>query len=199
MLAFLFAALKGFSTNPAFDKMLMSVNLSASQQACVDNARIRTLLRGVDAIQEAPTVLRAFQLIYEDMPLLRPAGNFAVSKLATKCRAGEAVHANLERLLGNEIDHLLPVLRRYFDSINITGDGRASFGELKAACTGGSASLAALASLCLDSESNEETFKASYDAELCGPTFEEFVRKVVNRGDLDLEKLVDGYVNQEPR
>lgn len=190
MMALVSAAVNGLSTNPAFDRMLSSVNLSPSEQACIDNPRIRTLLRGVDAVQDAPTVLRAFQLIYEDMPLLRPAGNFAVSKLATKCRTGAAVHASLEKSLGSEVDHLLPVLRRYFDSIDVTGDGRASFGELKAACTRGSTSLAALASLCLDSESNEEACEANYEAESCGPTFEEFVI-LVNRGDLDLEKLVD--------
>lgn len=170
--------------NTQFDAMLHSVSLTPAALACVDKPRVRTILIGVDALMEEPTVRAAFQTIYEDFRLLRPAGDLAVRQLALQCQAARERANKLASLIGEEAraDALLPTLRRYFEAIDLSGSGRLNKAELQAAC-GGSAgsSVAALAAACLREECELEEATSE-------PTFADFVM-VAARQQLDLEFL----------
>lgn len=173
--------------NAQFDAMLHSVSLTPAALACVDKPRVRTILIGVDALMEEPTVRAAFQTIYEDFRLLRPAGDLAVRQLALQCQAARDRANKLASLIGEEearANALLPTLRRYFEAIDLSGSGRLNQAELQAATCGRSAgsSMAALAAVCLREECELEEEAASE------PNFADFVM-VAARQQLDLEAL----------
>ena len=196
-LSLLFAAIGLNTGNVKFDRMLSSVALSSAEVACIENPRVRMLLGGVGAVQEAPSVLRAFQIIYEDMPILRPAGDFAVRKLSSKCKGGQERAAKIELVLGSTSEaDTLPRLRQYFDSIDSSGDGYLSSEELVASCAGaGGKGAAALARVCLDAlcDDDDECDEMITDASEAGSgitSFEDFVVRVSN-GAVDVAAFVE--------
>ena len=187
--ATLLLASAGLAPNPQFDKMLDSVRLSPADLACIDRPRIRTVLKGVHAVQDDEIIRAAFQTIYEDLTMLRPAGNFAVRQLATHCKTARARSENLARLMGNkgDVEDMLPLLRRYFEAIDITGIGRLGQGDLKAACGGVAGPGAAmLANACLQEECEVDSTVIANK----GATFEEFVMLVMRR-QVDLDNLAE--------
>ena len=170
----------GHSHNKAFDRMLQSVTLSDDTLACVDEARTRTVLRGVSEVQSLGTVRRAFQVIYEDMPILRPAGDLAVRRLASTCAAARDRLETLHREdSGNLPD--IQVARRYFDILDASGSGTLNLEELKTSCGASLEGAAALARACLDDECSIETSAGE-------SSFADFVR-LVSRSKLDLHQL----------
>jgi hypothetical protein len=185
-LLLLLGAAVGVKVNAQFDAMLHSVSLSPAALAMVDKPRVRTILVGVEALMDEPTVRAAFKTIYEDFRLLRPAGDLAVRQLASQCQAARDRADKLAALIGEEegsADMLFPTLRRYFEAIDLSGDGRLDQAELQAACDGSAgSSVAALAAACLQEECELDEESAS------APNFADFVM-LVSRQQLDVESL----------
>lgn len=133
----------------------MLAGLSVSQPALtfVDSPSQRTLLRGSTAVADDPAIRRAFQILYEDLRLFRPAGNLLAARLA-KC----ASTANgLYHSLGSSIDDsLLPRLRGLFDAIDADRDGTLDPDELTLAAERATWAPGAAAQLCLDDECRTE-------------------------------------------
>lgn len=180
--------------NAQFERMLSSVRVTPAELACIDKPRVRTVLKGVDAVLDTPSIKQAFQTIYEDLAMLRPAGNLAVRQLAAQCQTARERASHLTRMVGRETDanELLPLLRQYFEAIDVTSSGRLAESDLRAACGGAAGpGAAALANACLQEECELEVVPAVADR---GPTFEEFVMLIARR-QLDLDML-DGIAGE---
>ena len=113
-----------------FDAMLAGLCLpSPSALTFVESSSQRTLLRGVWALREDAQVRRAFQILYEDLAVFRPAGDLVLGGL-TRC-AAKATTLYSEAV--SEYDDMLPRLRGLFDAIDVDGDGMIDLDELEAA------------------------------------------------------------------
>ena len=140
-----------FNAGPsnAFDSMLAGLQCQQPVLTFVDSPNQRTLLRGSTAVASDPQVRRAFQILYEDLRLFRPAGNLLAARLASV--AGTA--NELYQSLGSTIDDsLLPRLRGLFDAIDQDQDGSLDPDELAVAAKRAAWAPGAAAQLCLDED-----------------------------------------------
>jgi hypothetical protein len=136
--------------NRRFDNMLQSLSLPNPALACVDGSTQRTLLRGSSAVQQDPLVRRAFQVLYEDMALFRPAGMVLVRSLSSCATAANEVYEHLHQSgVGGALDSALPTLRCLFDAIDADGSGALEPEELSAAMASKGSALSEAAQLCL--------------------------------------------------
>jgi len=151
------AAAFGLSlSNPRFDALLSSLSLPEPALTLVDSPAQRTLLRGSSAVQEDPLVRRAFQILYEDLAIFRPAGNILAGKLASCADVATDLYQCLANDLSSAIalpslDAVLPSLRGVFDCIDADGDGSLDPHELQAAAAQSALEpVNSAAQLCLD-------------------------------------------------
>ena len=180
----------------AFVRLLASVTLSPLELACIDSARTRTVLRaaGVIARGEAPAVRSGFEVIYQDFPILRPAGDFAVRRLASECAVARKRAITLTELTGTTAPELVPTLRRYFEAIDVSRTGALELGDLEAACSGEAGTFTAVVALvCLEEECalDDDADGVEPGARFTGASFADFVRLVTQRPTLraDLARL----------
>ena len=179
----------------AFARLLASVALTDAELACIDATRVRTVLRAAACVarDEAPTVRDGFAVLYADFPVLRPAGDYAVRALALECeharrRARELSAPFAYAPLEESSEAVLPLLRRYFDAIDMTRTGSLDLENLEAACAGKAGTFgAAVAKVCLE----EECALDEHSSYFTGASFSDFVGSVSRRPALrdDLRRL----------
>ena len=87
---------------------------------------------GAAAVEEDEVVRRAFEILYEDYALFRPAGHLLIRRLANVASTANALYSSLD---GTVSDAVLPRLRGLFDAIDQDGDGTLDFDDLLAAAS----------------------------------------------------------------
>ena len=134
-----------------FDALLASTILPVPALTFVESPSDRIQLRGAAAVEEDEIVRRAFEILYEDYALFRPAGHLLIRRLANVASTANALYSSLD---GTVSDAVLPRLRGLFDAIDQDGDGTLDFDDLLAAAARlwppGEAAKA-----CLDAEGGE--------------------------------------------
>jgi len=134
-----------------FDALLTSTILPVPALTFVENPSDRIQLRGAAAVEEDEIVRRAFEILYEDYALFRPAGHLLIRRLANVASTANALYSSLD---GTVSDAVLPRLRGLFDAIDQDGDGTLELDDLLAAAARlwppGEAAKA-----CLDAEGGE--------------------------------------------
>lgn len=152
MLAALVTSGLGFNAganNRAFDAMLAGLQCPQPVLTFVDSPSQRTLLRGSTAVASDPQIRRAFQILYEDLRLFRPAGNLLAARLANVANTATELYNSL----GSSIDDsLLPRLRGLFDAIDSDQDGSLDPEELDLAAKRAAWAPGAAAQLCLEED-----------------------------------------------
>lgn len=134
-----------------FDALLASTILPVPALTFVESPSDRIQLRGAAAVEEDEIVRRAFEILYEDYALFRPAGHLLIRRLANVASTANALYSSLD---GTVSDAVLPRLRGLFDAIDQDGDGTLELDDLLAAAARlwppGEAAKA-----CLDAEGGE--------------------------------------------
>ena len=134
-----------------FDALLASTILPVPALTFVESPSDRIQLRGAAAVEEDEIVRRAFEILYEDYAIFRPAGHLLIRRLANVASTANALYSSLD---GTVSDAVLPRLRGLFDAIDQDGDGTLDFDDLLAAAARlwppGEAAKA-----CLDAEGGE--------------------------------------------
>jgi len=120
-----------------FREMMAAVTLSDERLAMLDDAGLRTLLRGVQGAAELPLVLDAFTMVYEDLAPVRFAGDLVFRRMAKRLReADEAATKRAAELLAkiqtarqpSEADVVLA--RKLFDLLDRDKSGKLSRAEI---------------------------------------------------------------------
>ena len=110
-----------------FDGMITKLSLDPATLACVDNTRLRAVLRGVVEAGRAPDVRKAFQVLYEDMAPIRMSADLIFPRLeATVDEATSSSQTLADKASLEELD----AARRLFDAIDADGSGEISREEL---------------------------------------------------------------------
>ena len=68
-----------------FDGMIERLTLDSATLTCVDNVRLRAVLRGVGEAGRVPDVRSSFQILYEDMAPIRMAADLIFPRLEATC------------------------------------------------------------------------------------------------------------------
>ena len=68
-----------------FDGMIERLTLDSATLTCVDDVRLRAVLRGVGEAGRVPDVRSSFQILYEDMAPIRMAADLIFPRLEATC------------------------------------------------------------------------------------------------------------------
>jgi len=114
--------------------MIERLTLDPATLNCVDNVRLRAVLRGVGEAGRVPEVRGSFQILYEDMAPIRMAADLIFPRLESTCdeassQSQELPAASKAVSLTVSLDEL-DAARRLFDAIDADGGGSISREEL---------------------------------------------------------------------
>ena len=117
-----------------FNGMIERLTLDPATLNCVDNVRLRAVLRGVGEAGRVPEVRGSFQILYEDMAPIRMAADLIFPRLESTCdeassQSQELPAASKAVSLTVSLDEL-DAARRLFDAIDADGGGSISREEL---------------------------------------------------------------------
>ena len=115
-----------------FDGMIERLTLDSATLTCVDNVRLRAVLRGVGEAGRVPDVRSSFQILYEDMAPIRMAADLIFPRLESTCDEATSQSQSLPKTtsLAVSMDEL-DAARRLFDAIDADGGGSISREELE--------------------------------------------------------------------
>ena len=115
-----------------FDGMIERLTLDSATLTCVDNVRLRAVLRGVGEAGRVPDVRSSFQILYEDMAPIRMAADLIFPRLESTCDEAASQSQELPKStsLAVSMDEL-DAARRLFDAIDADGGGSISKEELE--------------------------------------------------------------------
>ena len=115
-----------------FDGMIERLTLDSATLTCVDNVRMRAVLRGVGEAGRVPDVRGSFQILYEDMAPIRMAADLIFPRLESTCDEAASQSQELPKStsLAVSMDEL-DAARRLFDAIDADGGGSISKEELE--------------------------------------------------------------------
>lgn len=115
-----------------FDGMIERLTLDSATLTCVDDVRLRAMLRGVGEAGRVPDVRSAFQILYEDMAPVRMAADLIFPRLEATCDEATSQSQSLPTSTSLAVPMFeLDAARRLFDAIDADGGGSISREELE--------------------------------------------------------------------
>ena len=121
--------------DPSFMKMVQKItSYSDAQVECVNEERIRALLRGVRCATDTSEVLASFSILYEDYAPIRCAGKILFDALDRKViRASQTLREVRERIPENigGSEEKIDALASIFRAIDFDGNGKLTPKEVK--------------------------------------------------------------------
>ena len=115
-----------------FDGMIERLTLDSATLTCVDDVRLRAVLRGVGEAGRVPDVRSSFQILYEDMAPIRMAADLIFPRLEVTCDEATSQSQSLPKSTSLAVPMVeLDAARRLFDAIDADGGGSISREELE--------------------------------------------------------------------
>ena len=115
-----------------FDGMIERLTLDSATLTCVDDVRLRAVLRGVGEAGRVPDVRSSFQILYEDMAPIRMAADLIFPRLEATCDEATSQSQSLPKSTSLAVPMVeLDAARRLFDAIDADGGGSISREELE--------------------------------------------------------------------